>query len=116
MWHKIVEAIIENGQIKYVNDKLPGKKIKVHLIYDYDNEEEYYPKAEVAKMVKETSGIYKDIDVKAESKILRESWERNAWNWVSDRYEYFNIPYQRIREEYRISWPALSLKKPLIFL
>ena len=80
MGHKIVEAIIENGQIRYVNNKLPDGKIKVHLIYDYDNEEEYYPKTEVAKMVKETSGIYKNIDVEAESKKLRESWERDVCN------------------------------------
>ncbi len=78
MGHKIVEAIIENGQIKHVDNKLPGGKIKVHLIYDYDDE--YYPKAEVEKMVKETSGIYKDIDVDAESKELRGSWERDVCN------------------------------------
>ncbi len=76
MGHKIVEAIIENGQIKHVDNKLPGGKIKAHLIYD----DEYYPKTEVEKMVKETSGIYKDIDVDAESKKLRESWERDVCN------------------------------------
>ncbi|MDR4503339.1 MAG: hypothetical protein MRK01_00930 [Candidatus Scalindua sp.] len=80
MGHKIVEAIIENGQIKYVNNTLPAGMIKVHLIYDCDNEEQYYSKAEVTKMVRETSGIYKDIDVEAESKKLRESWERDACN------------------------------------
>ena len=80
MGHKIVEAIIENGQIKYVNNKLPVGKIKVHLIYDCDNEEAYYPKAEVEKIVRETSGIYRDINVEAESKKLRESWERDVDN------------------------------------
>ena len=34
MGHEIAEAIIENEQLKYVNKKLPGGKIKVHLIYD----------------------------------------------------------------------------------
>lgn len=78
MGHKIAEAIIENGQIKYVNKKLPCGKLKVHLIYD--DSEETLSKTEAAKIVKETSGIYKDIDAKAESRKLRTSWERNAHN------------------------------------
>lgn len=63
MGHKIAEAIIENGQIKYINKKLPPGRLKVHLIYD---------------AVEETSGLYRDIDVEAESRKLRESWERNV--------------------------------------
>jgi len=34
MGHKIIEAIVENGQLKHVNEKLPAGRIKVHLIYD----------------------------------------------------------------------------------
>ncbi len=78
MGHKIAEAIIENGQIKYINKKLPCGKIKVHLIYD--DTEETLPDAEVARIVRETSGIYKDIDAEDESRKLRASWERNVRN------------------------------------
>jgi len=78
MGHKIAEAIIENGQIKYVNKKLPIGRIKVHLIYDVA--EEIAQEIKVAKIVKETSGIYKDIDVEAESRKLRTSWERGVHN------------------------------------
>lgn len=78
MGHKIAEAIIEDGQLKYVDKKLPGGKLKVHLIYDVGEGD--YQKAEVIKMVLKTSGIYKDIDVEAESKVLRESWKRNDYN------------------------------------
>ena len=76
MTHKIAEAIIENGQIKHVNKKLPSGKIKAHLIYDED--EEKRTKNDVQKIIKETSGIYKGLDAAEESKKLRESWERNA--------------------------------------
>ncbi len=82
MGHKIAEAIIENGQIKHVNKKLPCGKIKVHLIYD--DMEETLPEVEVARIVRETSGIYKDVDVdvdvETESRKLRTNWERNVHN------------------------------------
>ena len=78
MGHKIAEAIIENGQIKYVNQKLPVGNIKVHLIYDAA--EEPAPEIEVANMVRETAGIYKEIDVEAESIKLRTGWERGVRN------------------------------------
>jgi hypothetical protein len=38
MAHKIAEAIIENGEIKYINRKLPHGRMKVHLIYDVGEE------------------------------------------------------------------------------
>lgn len=76
MGHKIVEAIIENGQLKHVDKKLPRERIKVHIIYD--TKKEAPPEHEILEVVKETSGIYKDINEKTESKKLRESWERNA--------------------------------------
>ena len=76
MTHKIAEAIIENGQIKHVSKKLPSGRIKAHLIYDEDDEKR--TKNDIQKIIKETSGIYKGIDAAAESKKLRESWERNA--------------------------------------
>lgn len=75
MGHQIIEAILEDGQIKSTNKKLPRGKMKVHLIYDT---EEASKEVDVAKIVAETSGIYKDIDVEAESKKLRLGWERNV--------------------------------------
>ncbi len=78
MGHKIVEAIIENGQLKYVDKELPDGRIRVHLIYDVT--EKTLPESEVERIVRETSGIYKDIDAEAESKKLRKSWERNVHN------------------------------------
>lgn len=77
MGHKIVEAIIEDGQLKHVDKKLPRERMKVHIIYDIF-EEIPQSEHEVLKVVRETSGIYKGIDEKTESKKLRESWERNA--------------------------------------
>jgi len=46
----------------------------------YDAEEKIIPEVEVKRIVRETSGIYKNIDVEAESKALRENWERNVHN------------------------------------
>lgn len=77
MGHKIAEAIIENGQLKHVDKKLPEGEIKVHLIYDV--EEEPLAKTLASRIVKETSGIYKNIDVDTESKKLREDWERDGY-------------------------------------
>lgn len=76
MGHKIVEAIIENGQLKYVEKELPTGRIKVHIIYD--TVEEMHPETEIIKIVRESSGIYKGIDVDSESKKLREIWERKV--------------------------------------
>ena len=78
MGHEIAEAIIENGQIKYVNKKLPWGKVKVHIIYD--SMEETSPEMDIEKIVRETMGIYKDIDVESEAKKLRMLWERNVQN------------------------------------
>ncbi len=80
MGHKIVEAIIENGELKYVDKKLPDGRIKVHLIYDVA--EETLQESEVKRIVRETSGIYKDVDVEAESMKLRKSYERNVHNSI----------------------------------
>jgi hypothetical protein len=77
MGHKIAEAIIENGQLRYVDKKLPAGKLRVHLVYD--TVEEAIVETEIDKIVKETSGIYKDIDVEAESGKLRAMWERNVY-------------------------------------
>ena len=75
MGHKIVEAIIEDGQLKYVNGKLPKGKIDVHLIYD--TADEPLREKEMAKNLAETSGIYKEIGAATEAMKLRESWERD---------------------------------------
>ncbi len=74
MGHKIAEAIIENGQITYVDKKLPDGKIKVHLIYDI--EEETISEGEVTSIIRETAGIYKNINVEDESHKLRDEWNR----------------------------------------
>ncbi len=76
MRHEIAEAIIEDGRLKYINKKLPIGRIKVHLIYDAV--EETISEIEATRLVRETSGIYKGIDVEAESRELRRSWERNV--------------------------------------
>ena len=78
MGHRIVEAIIEDGKLKHVNKKLPAGRIKVHLIYDVA--EKIVPETDAKKIVRDTSGIYKDmdIDVDKESRKLRMDWERNA--------------------------------------
>lgn len=78
MGHKIVEAIIEDKQIKYLDRQLPSGRIKAHIIYD--TEDETLSETEIAIIVKETSGIYKDIDVISESRKIRASWERNIDN------------------------------------
>ena len=76
MGHKIAEAIIENGKIKYINKELPQKTMKVHIIYD--DIEVAIPSGELLKIVKENSGLYKEIDVVLESKQIRENWERDV--------------------------------------
>ena len=78
MVHRIAEAIIENGQIKHVNKKLPHRRMKVHLIYDVG--EERVSGGEISKIVEETLGIYKGIDSGAESRKLRADCERNVHN------------------------------------
>lgn len=76
MGHKIAEAVVENGQLKYIDRKLPPGRLKVHLIYDAM--ESPLSRNEVAMIVRETSGLYKDIDAEAESRKLRSEWERNV--------------------------------------
>jgi len=76
MAHKIVEAILDNGRIKHVNKKLPGGRLKVHLIYDVPGQR--VSEVEISKIVKKTSGIYRNVDVDRESKKLRGEWERNV--------------------------------------
>ena len=75
MGHQIIEAILEDGQIKSVGRKLPRGRMKVHLIYDT---EEAFKEGDMARIVAETSGIYEDIDVDPEAKKLRLGWERNV--------------------------------------
>ena len=50
--------------------------MKVHLIYDVGSL--MLSTNEISKIVEESSGIYKDVDVERESKKLREEWERNV--------------------------------------
>ncbi len=76
MGHQIAEAVIENGQLKHIDRKLPAGKLKVHLIYD--TVETSLSQDETARLVRETSGLYKDIDAGAESAKLRGEWERNV--------------------------------------
>lgn len=78
MGHQIIEAVIENGKLTQVERQLPKGTLKVHIIYD--NAEETSTDRETTTLVKETSGIYKDINVETESKKLRTEWERNVHN------------------------------------
>jgi hypothetical protein len=73
MGQQIIEAILENGQIKSTSRKLPQGKIKVHLIYNKKDISD----TDLAEIIAETSGIYKNIDVEVESRKLRDGWERN---------------------------------------
>jgi hypothetical protein len=77
MAHVIAEAIIENGQLRYIDRKLPDGKIKAHIIYD-TIEQKPETKSRTAQILKDTSGIYRKINAKAESRSLRKSWERDA--------------------------------------
>lgn len=75
MPHKIAEAVIENGKIKYIDKSLPTGEIKVHIIYD---EEQREGSIDAPGLVRETAGIYGDIEADKESKKLRAEWTRNA--------------------------------------
>ena len=74
MGHQIAEAIIEDGRLIKVNKKLPSRKIKVHLIYDDDID---FSRTDLSSLIKETSGIYPEIDAEKESGQLREEWRRH---------------------------------------
>ena len=74
MGHRIVDAIIEDGELKYVSEKLPAGRVKVHLIYDTVKEEGQGQISEA--VLAEAWGIYRDIDPDQESKNLRAEWER----------------------------------------
>ena len=77
MGHRVTEAIIENGQLKYVREKLPPGRLKVHLIYDTTGKSVLKRKAK--DIVKKTAGIYPGMDAAAEAKQLRRGWERRVW-------------------------------------
>jgi hypothetical protein len=77
MGHRIVNAIIENGQLKYIDEKLPGGRLEVHLIYD--TADEHFLKGKPKDIVKKTAGIYRGIDATKEAKKLRRNWERDLW-------------------------------------
>ena len=77
MGHRIVDAIIEDGQLKYVGGKLPAGRLEVRLIYDTTRETTAKRKARA--IVKRTAGIYRGIDAAAETRRLRRSWERDVW-------------------------------------
>jgi len=74
MGHKIIEAIIEDGQLKYVGEKLPKGRLNVHLVYDLVEGKTVDQTAET--IIAETSGIYRDLDPKLEATNLRMEWER----------------------------------------
>ena len=76
MTYKIAKALIENGQTKYKNKKLPPGRIMAHIIYDELNQINQKKKAQ--EIVHLTAGIYKNIEPEVESCLLRENWERNV--------------------------------------
>ena len=75
MGHQIAEAIIKNGSLIRVNKKLPSGTIKVHLIYDTDDDMDSSI-IDMKKLIRETSGIYPKIDAGKESVQLRNEWTR----------------------------------------
>jgi hypothetical protein len=77
MGHRVVEAIIENGQLKYVGEPLPAGRLEVRLIYDTIDKPRAKRKAK--DIVAKTAGICKGINAAMEAKRLRQSWERNVW-------------------------------------
>jgi hypothetical protein len=78
MGHRVVEAIIEDGELKYVGEKLPAGRLMVHLIYDVGDENKTVRSPEA--IIAETWGIYKGIDPDLEARGLRAEWERNVWD------------------------------------
>jgi hypothetical protein len=79
MPHVIAEVIIENGKLKYVDRKLPSGKIRAHIIYDAVHEKQGdILKGQAMKIVKDTSGIYRGIDVERECRLLRDEWDRDG--------------------------------------
>jgi hypothetical protein len=77
MKHRIVDAIIEDGKLKYVGEKLPAGRLEVHLIYD--TIQERTAKRNAKAILKRTAGIYRGIDAAAEARRLRRNWEREVW-------------------------------------
>jgi hypothetical protein len=77
MGHRIIDAIIEDGQLKYVGEKLPSGRVKVHLIYDIARDR--VSKRKALEMIRRTAGIYRGIDAAAEARRLRRSWDREPW-------------------------------------
>lgn len=73
MGHKILEAIIKDGQIQYSDKKLPPGKLIVHIIYDIEIEKTQTEN--IMDILKETSGLYKKTDVAIESEKSRKSWQ-----------------------------------------
>jgi len=76
MVHEFAQAIIENGQSKHINKRLPRKRMKVRLIYD--DVAGSLTRTKIARITGETSGIYSKVDVETESRKLRKTWERNV--------------------------------------
>jgi len=79
MPHVIANVIIEDGQLKYVDRKLPAGKIRAHIVYD-SVDKGPVSKSNTAKLLRETAGLYKDIKATHESRLLRDEWERDAKN------------------------------------
>jgi len=75
MGHKVAEGILDNGKLTQVNANLPKGRIKVHIIYDV---EEGRAAVDTLALLRETAGIYKDIDAGNEANKIRAEWERNV--------------------------------------
>ncbi|MBF0491242.1 MAG: hypothetical protein HQM15_00485 [Deltaproteobacteria bacterium] len=74
MSHKILEAVLENGQIKQVLGKFPQGTFKVHIVYDVP---ESNFTQDVLNVLQKTSGLYSEIDAEGESRKIRKEWDRN---------------------------------------
>ena len=75
MGHKVAEAILDNGKLTQVSVDLPKGKIKVHIIYDV---EEGKAAVDTLALVRETAGIYKNVDAGNEANKMRAEWDRHA--------------------------------------
>jgi len=78
---KVAKAVIENGKIKSIDKKLPPGEIKVKLLYSV--EEDSRKESYVDTIVRDTSGIYKNVNPEKESSKLRSEWDRKIAKKIS---------------------------------
>ena len=76
MSYKTVEAIWENGEIKWINGSLPPKKCKLIVLYE---EEQITPKQNIEVFFENLAKIktFREIEDPVEwQREIRKSWDR----------------------------------------